>query len=666
MYIPHHSYTRLARIDAIRSCARRVMAVAAVLLAGAAQAAEPGRDHGRGSKDAPRLIQQEAIVVGTTQALRFSPSRGLLEATEVISSPGAQSGGQGAVAGSCSGTEVVSLTDASFEGGPLTLQLGFAEDEIFAAEYNIPADHFPITIRQINFVLAQSTTVATLTHYTLFIWEGEPGGTTNSIEIARFNSMEDLLPVEMPAGLQGTNVQITIDGADTDQIIIDNLLELNKFSIGIRIDQHNNPPFDPCLPLGDTETTNAFPTTDVSGLDFPNENWIFALDCLAGLCPSGWTELGNLGICQPSGDWIMKATYECSFELAIGACCTSDGECLEQIANTLCAQLGEGAEFFEGQLCADVECPDPTGGCCAFGTCLTGQTQADCDGFAGSYLGDGSNCDNSPCTAGACCMEDGSCEEILEQSCVDAGGTFEGAGVLCSETSCPQPLGACCFGNICVPDQLEANCTVSGEWLGPLSTCDNEPCDLDPCPDTPLLNVMPGSGTTDARQPSSTTDTTLAEGIGSASEPIIIDLGVTGAEACFSFCESLVDPEAGANAIGSVVDTGSGVYEITLLHAITPGAHTTITYDGNGSVVEYVSHPGNINDDAFADAADITDLADVLDMLLTPPHGLASSDLDRDGTVGPEDLLRLIDLLNGGGTLDPWFDTPRPDDSICP
>jgi len=31
-------------------------------------------------------------------------------------------------------------------------------------------------------------------------------------------------------------------------------------------------------------------------------------------------------------------------------------------------------------------------------------------------------------------------------------------------------------------------------------------------------------------------------------------------------------------------------------------------------------------------------------------------DMDRSGVAGPEDILRLIDLLNGAAAFEPWLD----------
>ncbi len=52
-----------------------------------------------------------------------------------------------------------------------------------------------------------------------------------------------------------------------------------------------------------------------------------------------------------------------------------------------------------------------------------------------------------PCTNGACCFEDGSCEDDHSaSSCETAGGVFQGDGSSCDTAACPQPVP--CFADI--------------------------------------------------------------------------------------------------------------------------------------------------------------------------------------------------------------------------
>lgn len=568
--------------------------------------------------------------------------------------------------GSCTGSEDVSHTDASFEGGEYLLQQGFAEGEMFAATYQVPANHFPITFRQLNFILAQSANVSTLTHYTVFIWYGDPGGATNSVEIARFNSTEDLIPVQMDPGVNGTNVQVVVDAGDTDQIVIDDTLGLGRFSVGVRIDQHNNPWAEPCLPQSVHLQSNAFPVVDTSGLSSLNGNWLYGVECIVQICPVGWSSFGQLtqGVCRPSGDWVIKANYECAFELSVGACCQPDGMCLDDIVNTVCQQFGPDATFYEGQSCDMVDCPDPVGGCCALGTCLTSQTEQECLAFEGTFLGGGSNCAGSPCAAGACCSPDGTCEEVTESECVASGGTFQGANVTCGDADCPQPTGACCFGDICVDDQLQQNCEVSGNWQGAFSLCESVTCN--DCLTATIIGSSPADGSVDARQPSAVDDGDERYGLGTGADPILITLDQAGSPECFSVCENVVDLDLGPNTIVQVTDMGGGTYAVELSHPITPGGVTTIAYEGDGSFARFTAHPGNVEATGTVSGESVRAMVDFLDGNATSPHGALSEDIDRNGSTEPEDLLRLIDLLNGGGLYQTWNGTSLPINTECP
>jgi hypothetical protein len=94
---------------------------------------------------------------------------------------------------------------------------------------------------------------------------------------------------------------------------------------------------------------------------------------------------------------------------------------------------------------AAAPCLQATGACCACnGQCVLGVTEAWCTDVAhGSYQGDGS----SGCLfcgigidIGACCLPNGSCQEVEEPCCTDfLQGTFKGIDTSCSSVECPAP-----------------------------------------------------------------------------------------------------------------------------------------------------------------------------------------------------------------------------------
>jgi len=85
------------------------------------------------------------------------------------------------------------------------------------------------------------------------------------------------------------------------------------------------------------------------------------------------------------------------------------------------------------------------GACCACdGRCFENVTQDWCEDVAlGGYHG-GKSCEEVSCVLaaqGACCLPDGSCENVTESCCTDfLGGTFHpGLGNFCDSVECPAP-----------------------------------------------------------------------------------------------------------------------------------------------------------------------------------------------------------------------------------
>lgn len=553
----------------------------------------------------------------------------------------------GVAAGECGGLVENTHDSSNFAAGQFLVQAGFQENEIFAAQYAVDPGAFPITIRQIDFLIAQTVTFeATTTHYTLFIWDGAPG----TIEVARFNSMEDLQPVVMEGGPpKATQVQVYIDPEDNAQIMVENLSGTNTFSVGVRIDEHNNPSVDPCNPdVLEFPFTNAFPAADTSGVSSPSMNWVFALNCPGG-CPSGWKRFDQLGACSPSGDWVIKATYGTPLQFTLGTCCEPTGICTDAIANTICCQLS--GSFFDDMTCADDPCPELVGACCAFGTCLPDRTQSECVNppALGTFLGSNTECG----AQGACCMSDGSCAMRYPDCCEQGGGTYQGAGVTCAAATCPQPRGACCFGDSCFPNLEEENCTVSGTWLGPNSTCSGTPCTID------IIGSFPPHGAIDARQPS---ELNGSNPTGWSS----VELTFDGATAALESGDFTVATVAGnAPTIDDVVPSGNMV-TIVLNAPIPLGAWTRITHVGSGTSICLGYLPGDVNGDGTSAAPDILAVIDCLNGVVQPPCAIWQCDVDRDGDCAAPDILRVIDLQNGAAGFDEWRDETLASDPLCP
>ncbi|MCH8853244.1 MAG: hypothetical protein IID41_11425, partial [Planctomycetes bacterium] len=267
--------------------------------------------------------------------------------------------------------EVSSHTDADFTGGAFVVQAGFAEGETAAASYVLSPSDFPLRIDLMEMIFATiNATQSTTTQWSVMVWEGTPA---SGNLVAQFSSDGKTIPhIELPPGTNGVNVVVSVDPGDPEQIIVtDN--GSRTFSIGYRIDQHNAQNQDPCFfPI--PTCCNAFPTTDVSGLQSPTGNWLNGINCGPLGCPAngGWANFLQLPSgCTPSGDWVIRATWtslECGGGEP-GACCLPDGDCLDLTPGD-CDVL-DGAFEGEGTICSNTECPQPTEACCFKGAgCL--------------------------------------------------------------------------------------------------------------------------------------------------------------------------------------------------------------------------------------------------------------------------------------------------------
>lgn len=376
---------------------------------------------------------------------------------------------------------VSSHTDANFGGGSFTAQAGFAQQEIAAASYQLTAGAFPIKIDLMEFILATSNAIVqTTTQWSVLVWEGDPN--TGTL-VAEYSSDDVILPhARVGPGTAGLNVQVSVDPGDPEQIYVYNTGGSNRFSIGLRIDDHHQQTGDGCGGSSQIPSNqNAFPCTDVSGLSQGTRNWLRGVNCGIFGCPpnGGWSTFSGLNVlCRPSGDWVMRATWSsvnCTPD-PTGSCCIS-GAC-SITTNADCNNLG--GSWTLGQICSPNPCPSTTGACCfAGGTCQL-LTPAACSGFGGTFIGLGVTCGGGgTCPLGACCMPDGTCTGgISSPACAGMGGAFQGVGSSCSPNNCPQPTGACCSTtNFCFPlTQADCSGIPGATWQGALTVCDPNPC----------------------------------------------------------------------------------------------------------------------------------------------------------------------------------------------
>ena len=373
-------------------------------------------------------------------------------------------------------------TDSDWGPGEYILQAGFAQGETAAASYQMTADQFPMKLDSVEMMFATSNAVVqTTTEWSVLIYSGTPASGTL---VAEWSSDDVLLPhLVMPPGSTGMILLFTVDPDDPDQIYIDDNGS-HTYSVGFRVDAHNQPG-TPCISAPDPNY-NAFPCTDISGLDSPSGNWINMVTGLFCVCGEGWSTFQSLpSICRPSGDWVLRSSatpQDCV--PAAGACCRSGGTCTDDMTQEDCTMIG-GEYQGDDTTCDTVSCPQPVGACCieATGECV--DLEQDLCLIGGGVHHAGESCDTYICfPEGACCLPDGNCVDGVSPEICDAGdGDFQGDGTTCGSTECPQPLGACCLDNSNCIDVEESICQAfAGSWMGPESNClDLGVCDEDPC-----------------------------------------------------------------------------------------------------------------------------------------------------------------------------------------
>lgn len=376
---------------------------------------------------------------------------------------------QGGVAGACPPT-ISTWTNASFEGGSYIAQGGFAEQEQAGASFTLDPSAFPLKIDLAEMIFATSAaTVTTTTKWSIHFFEGTPA---TGQEIASFASDGKILPhLVMPPGTNGVNIQFSIDPGDPEQIVIqDN--GSHTFSFSYRIDDHNNQTQNPCF-FEPPASSNAFPVVDTGGLQNPTKNWLYAVNCGPFGCAAGWHHFGQLGLCTPSGDWVMRVTWSPFFCELTGACCLPAGGC-EFLTASACQAAG-GAYQGDNVPCGFGSCNSATVACCfaATGGCLN-LLPATCVSAGGVPGPTNSNCTGYVCfPSGACCLPNGNCiGPVSPETCAAQNGVFQGNATTCGGVSCPAPTGACCFPTGFCLTLKEADCLLAGAtWQGAGTNC---------------------------------------------------------------------------------------------------------------------------------------------------------------------------------------------------
>ena len=165
----------------------------------------------------------------------------------------------------------------------------------------------------------------------------------------------------------------------------------------------------------------------------------------------------------------------------------------------------------------------------------------------------------------------------------------------------------------------------------------------------------PTDGAIDARQPSEP-DGTAADGWDSIE--LTFDADASGVAA--ADFELTLDPPGETPQIVDVIADGT-VVTLQLAALIPLESWTTVMHLPSGMSIRFGYLPADANNDGTSNANDVLFLIDALNGAVDPPPAMHQTDTDRSGAANANDVLRVIDLLNGAGEYDVWNGAALPD-----
>ncbi|MEM7229750.1 MAG: hypothetical protein AAF432_13145 [Planctomycetota bacterium] len=174
----------------------------------------------------------------------------------------------------------------------------------------------------------------------------------------------------------------------------------------------------------------------------------------------------------------IGAVVKPAYAGGVGACCLTDGTCLQEAPNICTLEIG-GTFLGVGVPCDPNPCVQPEA-CPGGGNCFEDndtpgcEDEACCDLICELDLFCCTNewdelcvdaalklCEGSP-IFGACCFADGSCSIGTEDDCAaSVGGRYQGDATVCIPNSCPTEQ-ACCLANGVCMNLIPNDCTASG------------------------------------------------------------------------------------------------------------------------------------------------------------------------------------------------------------
>ncbi|MGD2108504.1 MAG: hypothetical protein PVI86_03840 [Phycisphaerae bacterium] len=342
--------------------------------------------------------------------------------------------------------------------------------------------------------------------------------------------------------------------------------------------------------------------------------------CLPDLCVTGacCTEDGECGMltrqdCEKDNGLYLGEDRECdgTEDCTRGSCCSAAGVCEDNKVRELCETEGD----FREESCAVQPCRG-RGACCFRGdpgTCES-YTRLECVSQTGIYSGSATECDSDLCVEGACCELDGTCEQKTRQRCERAYGYYHGAGVACG--------GADCALFITVSDPPD--CTVDPR----------QPYGLD--------------GSAEDDRASFTMTFNRPAGLVRSD-----DFSVE------------VFPESETVPVIEAVELNGAVATLTFDQILPPQRWTCVTHNFSGDRFCWGALPADVDGSRKSETSDLQPLVDHLGG--SGSLELWRCDINRSGRCTGADLLRAIDLLNGGDVYEPgWNDAMFLDELNCP
>ena len=171
-------------------------------------------------------------------------------------------------------------------------------------------------------------------------------------------------------------------------------------------------------------------------------------------------------------------------------------------------------------------------------------------------------------------------------------------------------------------------------------------------PIAPLTFDQPGHCAIDAREPHDINDVTARKGwdrmvMSFSCDPASIGL------APGDFLVSGVPAGVVPGVLDVTIDSVANTATVMLDDKITPAQWTCIAHPGSGGQWCMGYLPTDAGQDGVSSAADINTLINSINLVTLLP--IYATDINRSGLTNGQDILRLIDLLNGAGDFNPWI-----------